>query len=98
MLFYWLQTLPRGVARVLLPLLLVVDADAFEIPLVEAVDAFVDFYGVVPAKAVELAHVGEFEHGAVGLALKVGDYKMWFLVAIFLKKRGQRYFFLPNMA
>ena len=44
-----------------------VDADALLVPLVEAMNALVDFNLVVPAEAVQFAHVGEFLQRAVGL-------------------------------
>ena len=44
-----------------------VDADALEIPLVEAVDALVNLDGVVPAQTMELGDVGELLERAVGL-------------------------------
>ena len=49
-----------------LGLLFVVDTDSLLIPLIEAVYAFVYLDGMVPAQPVQLAHVGEFEHSAVG--------------------------------
>ena len=44
-----------------------VDADALLVPLVKAMNALVDFNLVVPAEAVQFAHVGEFPQSAVGL-------------------------------
>ena len=46
---------------------LVVDADALEIPLVQAVDTFVDLYLVMPAEPVQFCHISKFADGAVGL-------------------------------
>lgn len=44
---------------------LVIDADALEIPLVEAVDTFVYLYFVMPAQIVEFCHIRELAQGAV---------------------------------
>ena len=44
-----------------------VDADALLVPFVKAMNALVDFNLVVPAEAVQLAHVGELLQCAVGL-------------------------------
>lgn len=43
-----------------------IDADAFQIPLVETVDAFVDLDLVMPAEVVKLGHVSQLAHRAVG--------------------------------
>ena len=47
--------------------LLMVDADALQIPSVEAADAFIYLDGVAPAETMELAHVGEFLERSVWL-------------------------------
>ena len=36
---------------------LVVDANPFQVPFIQAVDTFVDFHLVVPSQAVQLAHI-----------------------------------------
>ena len=38
-------------------LVLVIDTDALLVPLVEAVDAFVNFYCMMPSKLVEFAYI-----------------------------------------
>ena len=45
-----------------------VDADALEIPLIEAVDTFFDLYLVLPAEGVQFADIGQFAHSAVRFA------------------------------
>ena len=47
----------------------VINANALLVPREEAMDAFIYFDCVVPAKFVELADVGKFQHCAVGFAL-----------------------------
>ena len=44
-----------------------VDADALLVPVEEAVDAFVNLDGMVPAQGMKLADVGEFEHRSIRL-------------------------------
>ena len=42
-----------------------IDANALFVPFEKAMDAFVYFYRMVPAKPVEFADIGEFQHSAV---------------------------------
>ena len=42
-----------------------IDADALQVPFIQAVDTLVDFHLVVPAQAVQLAHIRQLAQRAV---------------------------------
>ena len=46
-----------------------IDANALFVPFEKAMDAFVYFYRMVPAKPVEFVDIGELQHCAVGFSI-----------------------------
>lgn len=46
---------------------LMIDTNALFVPFVEAMDAFVNFYLMMPSKLVEFAYIREFFQRAIGL-------------------------------